>query len=144
VRVGVKVVPNLAPFSFWSQGRWGNLLCDGWCRCPGTCSLEVLLCVGLGYAPATVRSSASLVVLGGCLIESPWVSFLRRPSEVFFHTSLVAHNHQNRCCVQPLGSCIGYHYNEVLELHVVFASFLYYSSLQKCWTSDLLNFAIFS
>jgi hypothetical protein len=34
-------------------------------------------------------------------------------------SSLVAHNHQNQWCVQALGSCIGYHYNEVLELHLV-------------------------
>jgi hypothetical protein len=41
-------------------------------------------CVWASAAPlATVRSSTSLVVLGGSSIESPWVSFLRRPSEVF-------------------------------------------------------------
>jgi hypothetical protein len=33
--------------------------------------------------PTMVRSSASLVVLGGSLIESHWVSFRRRPSKVF-------------------------------------------------------------
>jgi hypothetical protein len=34
--------------------------------------------------PAIVQSSTSLVVLGGSLIESPWVSFLQRPSKIIF------------------------------------------------------------
>jgi uncharacterized membrane protein required for colicin V production len=37
----------------------------------------------LATPPATVRSSTSLVILGGSLIESPWISFLRRPFKVF-------------------------------------------------------------
>jgi hypothetical protein len=28
-RGAVKIVPNLAPFSFWPQDRWDNLLCNG-------------------------------------------------------------------------------------------------------------------
>jgi hypothetical protein len=64
VLVDAKVVQNLAPFSFSFQDRWGNFLCDGWFHCHGTCSMEVSLCIGLDRAPATVRSSASLVVLG--------------------------------------------------------------------------------
>jgi hypothetical protein len=47
----VKVMQNLAPFSFWSQDRWGNLLCDGWFHCHGTCSMEVPLCMSLGLTP---------------------------------------------------------------------------------------------
>jgi hypothetical protein len=39
--IGVKVVWNLAPFSFLSPDRWGNLLCGGWLRCHCTCSTEV-------------------------------------------------------------------------------------------------------
>jgi hypothetical protein len=43
-----------------------------------------LHCVWVSAAPLTmVRSSTTLVVLGGYLIESPRVSFLQRPSKVF-------------------------------------------------------------
>jgi hypothetical protein len=41
-----------------------------------------IFCAMVSFA-AMVRSSASLVVLGGYLIKNPWVSFLWRPSEVF-------------------------------------------------------------
>jgi hypothetical protein len=41
----------LLHFLFLSQDRWGNLLCDGWFHCHGTCSMEVSLCMGLNRSP---------------------------------------------------------------------------------------------
>jgi hypothetical protein len=76
VRVGAKVVLNLTPFSFY-------LKVDEtiFCAMIGVSAMVHALwrfhCVWASVVPpATVRSSASLVVLGGSLIESPWVSFL--------------------------------------------------------------------
>jgi hypothetical protein len=73
VRVDVKVVHNLAPFSFWSQDRWGNLLCDGWYPCHGTCGIEVSLCMGLSRAlDHSLKLRLSGCMGGGVsLIESP-------------------------------------------------------------------------
>jgi hypothetical protein len=36
----VKAAWSLAPTFCWTQGIWGNLLCDGWCRCHDTCNTE--------------------------------------------------------------------------------------------------------
>jgi hypothetical protein len=119
VRVGAKVVPNLAPFSFWSQVRWGNLLCDDWCRCYGTYCMEVSLCMGLGCSPGHGSMLRLFGCIGGIFDRKSLSFFPVKALQSFSPSSLVAHNHQNRCCVQALGSCITYHYNEVLELRLV-------------------------
>jgi hypothetical protein len=76
VRAGAKVVPNLAPSSFWSRDRWVNLLYDDWYRCHGTCSMEVSLYMGLGRALGHGLKLCLFGCIGESLIESPWVSFL--------------------------------------------------------------------
>jgi hypothetical protein len=113
------VVLNLAPISFWSQGRWGNLLCDDWCRCHGTCSMEISLCMGLGRAPDHDSKLCLFGCIGGIFDRKSLDFFPAKALRSFSPSSLVAHNHQNRCCVHALSSCVGYHYNEVLELRLV-------------------------
>jgi hypothetical protein len=45
--------------------------------------------------------------------------FPAKALQSFSPSSLVARNHHSRCYVQALGSWVGYHYNEVLELRLV-------------------------
>jgi hypothetical protein len=119
VRVGAKVVLNLTPFSFWFQDRWGNLLCDCWFCCHGTCSMDVSLCMGLSRAPSHSSKLHPSGCIAGIFDQKSLGFFPAKALQCFSLSSLVAHNHQSRYCVQALGSCVGYHYNKVLELRLV-------------------------
>jgi hypothetical protein len=78
--VVVKVEWFLGPFSIWYQGKWGNLCCDGWFHCRGTCSIEVSVCMGLGLGHDSKLRLTGCI--GGSLVKSRWASFMQRPSKV--------------------------------------------------------------
>jgi hypothetical protein len=110
---------TLAPSSFLSRDRWGDLFYDGWFRCHGTCSMEVSLCMGLGRAPGHGLKLRLISCIGGIFDRKSLGFFPVKALRSFSPSSLVAHIHQNRCYIHFLGSCVSYHYNEVLELCLV-------------------------
>jgi hypothetical protein len=118
VWVDAKVVQNLALF-FSSQDRWANLLCDGSSHCHGTCSMEVSLCIDLGCAPAHVSKLHLSGCIGGIFDQKSLGFFPMKALRSSSPSSLVARNHQSRCCADALGSCVGYHCNGVLDLRLV-------------------------
>jgi hypothetical protein len=111
-----KVEWVLAPFFAWFQGKLGNLWCGSWFHCRGTCSMGVLLCMGLDCD----RSHDLELRLFGCiegvgsLTEGPWVSFLWRWFKIPLQLVKLARKHQNQCYAQAWGSWANYHCNRVL------------------------------
>jgi hypothetical protein len=84
---------------FLSQDRWGNRLCDGWFHYHGTCSIEVLLCMGLGDAPSHGSKLHLSGYIGGIFDRKSLDFFLAKALQSFYPSSLVTYNHQSRCCV---------------------------------------------
>jgi hypothetical protein len=80
----------------WESTSWCDLLlwvmvgvkvewvlwCGGWFHCRGTCSMGVLLCMGLGHDRGHDLMRHPFGCMWGSLIEGPWVSFLWRWSEI--------------------------------------------------------------
>jgi hypothetical protein len=80
----------------WESTSWCDLLlwvmvgakvelvlwCGGWFHSHGTCSTGVLLCMGLGRDRGHDLMRCPFGCMGGSLIEGPWVSSLRRWSEI--------------------------------------------------------------
>jgi hypothetical protein len=60
-----------------------------------------------------------LWLYGGIFDQKSLRFFPVKALQSFSPSYLQAFNHQNRCSIHALGSCVGYHYNEVLELHLV-------------------------
>jgi hypothetical protein len=106
-----KVEWILGPFFIWCRGKWDNHWCDGWFCCHGTCCIEVSVCMGLGLG---LTGCIGGIFGQKCLCFFP-VKALRSSSP----NSLLACDHQSRCCAQALSNCNDYHCNGVLELRLI-------------------------
>jgi hypothetical protein len=73
------------------------------------------MCMGLGHD----RGLISVHHLTDCNEQTSCRklhgSFLSEVVQNSFPSSLVARNHQNRCCAQAWGNCIDYHCSKALE-----------------------------
>jgi hypothetical protein len=118
VLVVVKAGPALDPFSFWCRYRWSNLCCDGWFHCRGTCSIEVLVCMGLGLS----RGHGSKLHLASYFEEIFGRNFYNLPfAEVlqkFYSSSVMVRHPQNRCYVLASDNCVGCYRSEFLLLRL--------------------------
>jgi hypothetical protein len=75
--------------------------------------------MGLGRALGHGSKHRLSGCIGGVFNRKSLGFFPVKALQSFSPSSLVARNHHSRCYVQALGSWVGYHYNEVLELRLV-------------------------
>jgi hypothetical protein len=116
-------------FSIWCRGRWGNLWCDSWFHCRGTCSIEVSVCMDLDHTLGHDSKLRPAGCIGGTFGQKCLGFFPAKALRSSSASSLAAHDYQSRCCAHVLGNCADYHYNRVLELHLILKLF---SAVQVC------------